>query len=86
MPQCLRPSPVGRLAVLAFWSTVPTTPSGVGQEAPEAPTRRALLVGVGDYANAEISDLPGPYHDVRAVRDLLMHSIQLSRRGRPGPG
>ena len=52
--------------------------------------KRALLVGVGDYADHLVSDLQGPPHDVAVLRDALVQhgsfaaeaiTVLLARRG-----
>lgn len=37
-----------------------------------APSRHALLIGVGDYISRKAPDLEGPVHDVKAMRELLI--------------
>ena len=42
--------------------------------APAEAVKRALLVGVGNYADSRVPDLQGPPHDVAALRsDLVEH-------------
>lgn len=40
--------------------------------APAEAVKRALLVGVGNYADPQVSDLQGPPHDVAVLRDALV--------------
>ena len=40
--------------------------------APAEAVKRALLVGVGDYADGRVSDLKGPPYDVAVLRDSLV--------------
>lgn len=45
---------------------------GILAPQPAGAVKRALLVGVGDYADSRVSDLQGPPHDVAVLRDALV--------------
>ena len=64
------------LASCPLWCRLPLFVLALGSvaAAPAEAVKRALLVGVGNYADSRVPDLQGPPHDVAALRsDLVEH-------------
>lgn len=64
------------VAALAIALAAASCNSHKGGAGAKAAGRRALLIGVGKYANHDIPQLAGPKNDVRAMKELLTKTFQ----------
>lgn len=63
----------------AVWWLLPLFGLLLGGLAHAEPTPRAVIVGVGQYADPALPDLEGPPHDARAMQTLLIERFGFAR-------